>query len=257
MTDAPARSERASEAIARHIESLILEGSLRPGDSLLSEREMAEKLGVSRPTIRDGLKLLERRGLLRSEHGRGTWVAELGHASIADPLLALLARNAEVADDYLEFRDFVESSAAAVAAVRATELDLERLQECLNRIDAAHEKCDPEEEAQADAALHLAIYEASHNLVLLQIMRALSGNLQSNVVQNRMFATSAIRETLRAQHHSIANAIIARDGDKARNAAHDHLTYIKNVARKLARDEEKLNLSARRITGSGLRQKSP
>lgn len=247
------KPERAADAVARHIEKLILEGSLHPDERLLPERELAAELDVSRPTLRDALRILERKGLLAGTHGRGVRVAPLG-AGLADPLIALLAEHAELADDYLEFRDIVESSAARLAADRATEVDLARLGACLARIEHAHAADDPMEEAEADAALHLAIYEASHNVVLLQIMRALSATLRRDVMQNRahMFTIPSIRELLCSQHRAIAAAILARDPEAAAQAAHEHLAYLRRATRGIREAEAKLELSKRRHKGGGL-----
>lgn len=258
MTENAVKTQRAAETVARHIEKLILEGALRPGEYLLAERELAARLNVSRPTLRDGLKILEDRGLLLAERGRGTRVAALGAGAITDPLIALLAQSPEVADDYLEFRDVVESQAAALAAIRANDIDRQMIADCLAAIEAAHQGGDPDDEAEADAALHLAIYEASHNLVLLQMMRALSGILRSDVIQNRsrMFTIPAIRELLRDQHRAIAQAILDRDADGARAAAHEHLSYIRRAAQEIRESEAKLGQSLRRLSGGGLGQRS-
>lgn len=250
----PLRPEKVADSVARHIEGLILEGSLQPGEPLLPEREMAMRLNVSRPTLRDALKALEERGLLTSREGRGMRVARIGAGAITDPLIAMLAERQEVADDYLEFRDVVESSAAAMAAERANDLDLARIGECARRITEAHDAGDPADEAEADAALHLAIYEASHNLVLLLIMRALSSNLKTDVLQNRqrLFTIPDIRETLRDQHLAIAGTIMRRQPDAARAAAHEHLAYLRRTVQQIREDEGRIGLSQRRLNGGGL-----
>lgn len=259
MTEFPIRPERAAEAVARHIETLILEGSLAPDEGLLPERDLAQRLNVSRPTLRDGLKMLQDRGLLVGEKGRGLRVAPLGQAAFTDPLIALLADHPEVEDDYLDFRDVVESHAAGLAAQRATELDRDRIAAALEAIEAAHAAATPADEAEADAALHQAIYEASHNLVLLQIMRALSGNLRSNVARNRgrMFTLPQMRDRLRDQHRAIGAAILDRDPDAARAAAHDHLDYVRQASRDIAEAEAQLETARRRQSGGGLGQRRP
>lgn len=256
MTELSIRPARTAEAVARHIETLILEGSLRPDQGLLPERELAVRLNVSRPTLRDGLKLLRDRGLLTGDRGRGLRVTVLGQPAITDPLLKLLSERPDIEDDYLEFRDAVESRAAFLAASRATGLDRDRIAAALDRIETAHAAAVPEAEADADAALHLTIYEASHNLVMLQIMRALSDNLRSNVAVNRgrMFTLPRTRERLRDQHRAIAGAILAGDGQAARAAAHAHLAYIRQTARDVAQAEANLETALRRQSGGGLGQ---
>jgi GntR family transcriptional regulator, transcriptional repressor for pyruvate dehydrogenase complex len=254
MTGRAIKSDSAANLVAKHIEELILEGSLRPGESLLPERELAERLNVSRPTLRDGLKVLQQRGLLTTQEGRGVKVAQLGAATISDPLIAMLATKSEVADDCLEFRDIVESAAAAMAAQRANKVDMASLRSCLGRIDRAYARNNPLEETEADIELHMTIYEGSHNLVILQIMRALSGNLRTDVMYNRsrLFTLPNIRDLLRQQHLAIGEAIMARDPDAARSAAHDHLIYLRRAIREIRDAEAKLDISLRRAKGGGL-----
>ena len=136
----------AAESTARHIEDLILEGSLRPGEPLLAEREMALRLNVSRPTLRQGMRLLEDKGLLVAEAGGARVVAPLA-TSITDPLLELMSDRPEiVVEDYLELRATLERMAARLAAVRANDVDRDILRSCMERIDRAHDKADPHDE---------------------------------------------------------------------------------------------------------------
>ncbi|UFN48079.1 FCD domain-containing protein [Roseomonas sp. OT10] len=240
---------RAAEAVARHIEQLVREGALRPGERLLPERELAERLGVSRPTLREGLQSLERDGFLASQTGSGTRVAALG-TSITDPLTRLLATDGDAsAGDYLEFRAMMESSAAALAAERATTVDLAAIHACMERIDRAHGLQDPSDEAEADADLHIAIYEAAHNLVLLHVMRALSGMLREGVFYSReaLYARPEVRELLRDQHRAISEAILARDVPSARLAAERHIRFTQGALRTIREAEARLQVSLRRI----------
>lgn len=254
MSEKLNRPERAADAVMKHIEGRILEGSLRPGEALLPERELAQKLNVSRPTLRNALKSLEERGFLTSKEGRGVKVAQIGKECIIDPLIALLSEHSEVADDYLEFRDVVESSAAAMAAQRANEPEIQRMKACVAKIEAAHMANSPNDEAEADAELHLAIYEASHNLVLLQIMRVLSGNLRTDVLHNRqrLFTVPDVRDLLRDQHLDIAQAIIERRPADAQSAAHEHLSYLRRATREIREAEANLDIALRRIGSGGL-----
>ncbi|MER2510677.1 FCD domain-containing protein [Amaricoccus sp.] len=238
---------------ARHIEDLILEGSLRPGESLLPEREMATRLNVSRPTVRQGIKLLEDKGLLVAEAGGGRVVAPLA-TSLTDPLIELLSSRADVVDDYLELRATLESMAASLAATRANEVDRETLRGCMERIDAAHGKADAHDEAEADADLHVAVYEASHNVVLLQIMRALSGLLREGVFHNRvkLYARPEVRDVLLDQHRAIFDGIMARDPEAAGKAAAGHMAYTQRVLSEIVAADARLEISLRRIDGGNI-----
>ena len=137
----------AAASTARHLEDLILEGSLRPGDPLLPEREMALRLKVSRPTLRQGIKMLEDKGLIVADQNGGRQVAMLA-TSVTDPLIELMASRAETVDDYLELRAALEGLAAGLAATRANDVDRETLSRCIERIEAAHHDADPNDEAE-------------------------------------------------------------------------------------------------------------
>lgn len=242
----------AADATARHLEDLILEGSLRSGDSLLSEREMAAHLDVSRPVLREALKTLENKGLLKPTAG-GRVVAELA-TSVTDPLMALLEERKDMAKDYLELRGVLEDMAANLAAQRATDVDRKALQDCAKEINAAHATGDPKQEAEADLKLHMIVYEASHNIVLLHMMRALSKMLRKGVFLNRLqlYALPEVRSILRDQHLSIIDAILARDADQAGQAAAAHMIYTKTALAEIAAAEERLQMSLRRIESGGL-----
>lgn len=254
MTDPKITFERAGEVIARHIERLILEGTLRPGEALLPERDLADRLGTSRPTLREALKRLEDQGLLVQDGGKGKRVAPLGLARASDPLIALMARHEELGDDYLEFRSIVESAAAGMAAERASPVDLDRLRACMDRIEAAHLARNLDEEAAADTELHEIIYEASHSLVMMQVMRGLSGSLRDTVTRNRadLFSIPATRELLRDQHLAIARAILDRDPVAARQAAQDHLVFLRRATAEIRDARAKLDLSLRRLSHGGI-----
>ena len=243
----------AAHSTAHHIETLILEGSLNPGEPLLPEREMALRLEVSRPTLRQGMKLLEDRGLLVMAPGGARVVAPLA-ASIVDPLIDLMSRRGEVMDDYLELRAVLERMAAALAATRANDVDRASLQRCMDRIDRAYHQAEPHDEADADVDLHVAIYEASHNVVLLQVMRALSGMLRKDVFRNRekLYARPEVREVLLGQHRAIFDAVMERDSAAAGRAAEDHMTYTKRVMAEITAADARLEISLRRIEGGGI-----
>jgi hypothetical protein len=102
--------------------------------------------------------------------------------------------------------------------------------------------------------LHVAIYEATHNLVLLHVMRALSALLRSDVfhTRERLYARPKVRELLRDQHRAIYEAIAAGDGPAATEAAQAHLTYVRQAALEIRAAEEQLEVSWRRLEGGNV-----
>lgn len=239
---------KLADAIADHVERLVFEGVLRPGEKLIPERDLAERLEVSRPSLREALQKLEDKGLLHTTRD-GTVVAPLVNTTLTDPLARLLREHPEATFDYLEFRGGVEAMAAYHAALRATDVDREMLRQILERMERSHRIDDPTEEAEADTDLHMAIYDAAHNVVLLHIMRSLADMLRQDVFYNRqmLYARRGVREMLLAQHVGIARAILDGDADKAREAAQTHIDFTSRTLREIAAAEARLEVSLRRI----------
>lgn len=243
---------KLADAIADHLEKLILEGALRPGEKLLAERELAVKLDVSRPSLRDALAKLEERGLLVSGRN-GTHVAQF-LAHIAEPLVTLLQNNPETSYDYLEFRGSIEAQAAMLAAQRATDLDRDAIRGIVARMRTVHGKDDSSEEADADAELHLVIYEAAHNVVMLHIMRSLSDMLRNDVFYNRakLYLRKGVRELLLDQHRAVYQAVMAGDPQAARTAAEAHINFTRDALMEIAKADARLEVSLRRIAKSDI-----
>ena len=238
---------KLADAIAEHLERLILEGALRPGEKLLAERELAVKLDVSRPSLRDAIAKLEERGLLVTGRG-GTHVATF-LSQIADPLMTLMRNKPDASFDYLELRRAIEAAAAGLAAQRATDVDRDAIRAIVARMQDAHGKDDSSEEAEADADLHLAIYEAAHNVVMLHIMRTLSDLLRNDVFYNRadLYSRPGVRELLLQQHLAIANAVLAGDADAASAAADAHVEFTLQTLREIREHNARVQVSLRRI----------
>lgn len=224
----PVETERVATSVVRQIELLILRGLLRPGERLPPERDLSERLGVSRPSLREAIAELQGRGLLVARPGAGVYVAEMLGAAFSEALVGLFASHEEALFDYIAFRRDLEGMAAERAARHASDTDLKVIAAVFARMEAAHDKRNPADEAALDAEFHLAIIEASHNIVMLHMMRAMFDLLKAGVFYNRsrLFRNRATRDALLAQHRAILEAILARDPVAARAAAEAHLTYV-------------------------------
>lgn len=219
---------RVADAVVRQLEALVLEGVLRPGDRLPPERELAEALDVSRPTLREALSVLEGEGLVTARQGGGTYVAGVTGSVFSEPMVRLFARHHEATRDYLEFRAEVESAAAGLAARRASPADRAILSRIVERMGEAHAAGDPDEEARLDVEFHIAISDASHNIVMIQTLRSIYNLLVHGVFQNRtmLFGRDDARNRLLEQHRAIYDAIIAGEPEAAATAARSHMVYV-------------------------------
>ena len=249
MSTAPVKPAKLAEAIAEHIQKLVLEGILRPGERLLSERDLSVKLDVSRPSLREGLAKLVESGLLSTDAQGATYVSEQVGRSLRDPI-ALLLNDPAARLDCMEFRLVVETAAAGFAAERASDIDRARITENFEAMATAHACGDVDAIAHHDAEFHLAIYEASHNLMMLHTMQSLESMVRSNVYLNRrnMFENAASPEVQLPEHRAIFDAIMARDAQAASDAARAHMVSTIRVQREILDTERRMEASIRRLT---------
>lgn len=222
------QSEKLSQSVVRQIELLILRGILRPGERLPAERDMAERMGVSRPILRDAVAEMETRGLLAIRPNAGVFVAEVLGSAFSPALVALFASHEEAVIDYLAFRRDMEGLAAERAARAGSDTDLAVVDAIFRKMEGAHAKRDPGDEAELDAGFHMAIIEASHNVVMLHMMRSMYDLLQQGVFYNRqlMFRNRITRDMLLDQHRAINDGLQSRNPAAARRAVEAHLDYV-------------------------------
>jgi len=253
MSRSSIKPAKLADAIAEHIKQLILEGTLQPGERLQSERELAVKLDVSRPSLRAALDALIAEGLLVTDTQGVAYVSDALGKALRDPLLSLM-ETPQARIDCMELRSVVEAAAAGLAAERASKVDREILTARFAAMVAAHKRDDVEGIATADAEFHFAIYEASHNLMMLHFMRSLESILRSSVYMNRKNLYEHMREwdSQLQEHQAIVDAIMAGDPKRAREAARVHMTTAMRTQGEIQQAEERLQASIRRMSRSDL-----
>lgn len=242
------QQEKLSQGVLRQIEELILRGILRPGERLPSERELSEKMGVSRPSLREALSELQDKGLLVSKVGSGVFVADVLGSAFSPALVSLFATHDSAVFDYISFRRDMEGLAAERAARLASDTDLKVIDAIFKKMEVAQQKRNPAEEAALDADFHLAIIEASHNIVMLHMMRSMYELLREGVFYNRsvMFKQRMTRDHLLDQHRAINDALQARDPEAAKAAVASHLDYVKGALVDQLKADENEDFAKRR-----------
>jgi len=227
----PVSAESVSDAVQRQVEALILRGVLRPGERLPSERDMAQRLNVSRPSLREALAALEKAGLIETRPNTGARVAQVFGSIFTEPLLALFSTHEEALFDFLTFRREIEGLAADRAAREGSDADLSVIDATFQRMEAAHSKRSPEQESSLDVDFHMSIVEAAHNVVMLHVMRSMLEMLRAGVFYNRqlLFQVKSIRDELLEQHRAINIAIQAREPAAAQAAVVAHLHFIETA----------------------------
>ncbi len=174
------RQPKLSDVIEQQLEFLILEGTLRPGEKLPPERELAKQFDVSRPSLREAIQRLEAKGLLLRRQGGGTFVQSSLWQSFSDPLVELLSDHPESQFDLLETRHALEGIAAYYAALRSTDEDKDRIRELHHAIELAQESGDLDAESEAVLQYQIAVTEASNyiNTIAVEDEPEYPGNLE-------------------------------------------------------------------------------
>ncbi|MDF7681702.1 pyruvate dehydrogenase complex transcriptional repressor PdhR [Enterobacteriaceae bacterium ESL0689] len=240
---------KLSDVIEQRLECLILEGTLRPGEKLLPERELAKQFDVSRPSLREAIQRLEVKGLLFRRQGGGTFVQNHLWQSFSDPLVTLLTDHPESQLDLLETRHALEGIAAYYAALRGTDEDKARIRELHHAIELAQQSGDSEAESEAVLRYQIAVTEAAHNVVLLHLLHCMEPMLAQNMRHNfeLLYARREMLSLVSEHRRDIFAAIIAGKPDQAREASHRHLAFIEQILLDRHREESRRERSLRRL----------
>jgi GntR family transcriptional repressor for pyruvate dehydrogenase complex len=212
----PNLAAHAAGILARSIE----DGSLRPGARLPGEIELARQLGISRPVVREAIAYLKADGLVESRHGRGLFVnrqetlrLRLGEIDASDKSIL----------EFLELRRGLEVEAAQLAALRHTDLDLDRMEAAIAALNVADEA--GEESSEHDLAFHLAIADAARNPLFRRVLQFVAKPLLASIQEMRAKDRGAAKriEKRRAHHDRILKRIKARDAAGAAEAMRCHI----------------------------------
>lgn len=216
--------------IAAVLEERILQNVYPIGSKLPPERQLAAEFGVSRQSLRSALNILATRGMLHTRQGDGHYVSERVDKTFQYGWESLIDTHTNLEAEVLDFRRGIEGMLAALAAQRRTEADLARMRRWLVRLQQAYARHDLDQQSAADAAFHQSVADAAHNILFTRLsdglLRLLTGQTRRNL--GNMFGTPDMHAQLMAQHEAIFAAIEQKDPAAARQAAHQHLDYVKH-----------------------------
>lgn len=240
---------RISDAVAATLERRILEGSLKPGDRLPAERELAAELGVSRPSLREAIQKLASKGMVQSRQGGGTYVTEALEAAFFDPWADMMGSHPTLREDMLEFRRMLEGQAAEWAAERATDADLQRLAQSYAALADAFVADDADRRSEADIAFHQAIGDAAHNVLIGHLSSALLRLMHDNIRLNlgELKAVPAASRLLMSQHDAIYHAVRDKKPQAARAAAETHIDFVRETLAQTLRSVARRETAERRL----------
>lgn len=207
------------EIVFQALREAIISGELKPGERLM-EVQLAEEMGVSRTPVREAIRKLELEGLVVMVPRKGAYVAGLSMKDAAD---------------VFEVRQSLEGLAAALAAERITDEEIEALERILLEINDAAEKNDLNLIIQKDAEFHNILFKASRNDKLVQIINKLKEQIDRFRIQS--FENPGRLKKLVEEHKKIVEAISERNVEKAKKLAEEHIEKVENNVMNILRKQ--------------------
>lgn len=223
----PIKSTRVYEQVIEQIKKMIMDGTLRKGDKLPTERDLAEQLQVSRASVREALRALEVIGLIESRQGAGNYIKESFGDSLFEPMSMMFLLEKGTPLEILEFRKVLEVEAAVLAAARIKDEEIDTLGILLKKI----KECDDEDTSIAlDKEFHFTIAKASKNLLIINILQVISELIDEFIKDSRkkILRYADNGEKLKIQHEMLYNALKARDIEDAYSAINGHFKLIED-----------------------------
>lgn len=218
----PLSRPRLYEQVVRRLREHVAGSELRAGDRLPPERELAERLGVSRASVRQAIVVLEVQGLVEVRHGGGTYLR--GESLEGEPVEDLVARKQRL-PEALEAREALETKLVELAAQRRTEQDLAEIDAAL--AEMREELAAGELGAEGDRRFHAAITAAAHNSLLTEFMRAIAGEI-AETRRESLLQPHRPPKSL-GQHERIAEAVRNSQPRAAVTAMRRHLRTVSRV----------------------------
>jgi GntR family transcriptional repressor for pyruvate dehydrogenase complex len=227
---------KVSDRVCDQVQELIAEGRLRPGERLPSERELTALFDVSRSSVREAILKLECLGFVEQRHGEGTFIKSVTDAPLAQAGAVLVGKE-DFLFDLMEVRNELETWAAALAAERASDAEIQEMREIIAAMAAAREERARGHEM--NFRLHFLISRAGGNRFLPHIMETISDWIKrvTHAVYADLYDDRAVYDHLLDQHRAIVEAIASRDPEAASQAMEKHLRFAVEAAR---RDPEKM-----------------
>lgn len=221
----PVKNTKVYEQVIEQIKYMIVSGELKKGDRLPPERELVERLQVSRTSVREALRALQIIGLVECRQGGGNFIRERFEDNLIEPLSLMFtlqnSRNAEI----LELRRVLEVETASLAAKNISEDELKALGDIISKMKS---QPDENDNVVLDKEFHYIIAGASRNNLIVSILTAVSSLMDSFIKEAReaIINRDENKETLLEHHEMIYEALADHDVKKAGKVMEEHMNMI-------------------------------
>lgn len=220
----PIKNTKVYEQVIEQIKDMIADGTLKKGDKLPSERDLAEQLGISRASIREAIRSLEIIGLIESKQGDGNFIRSSFENSLFEPLSIMFMLNECKLEEIFELRKVIEIETAALAAKQVTDEELDYILELINKMRNSENE---EERVTYDTKFHYKIAQASRNFLIVNILNTVSTLMDSFIKDARkIIISNKHKDDIDFQHKKIWNALKNHNPGEAAEAMRKHMELI-------------------------------
>lgn len=220
----PIKNTKVYEQVIEQIKAMIADGTLKKGDKLPAERELVEKLQVSRTSIREAMRAMEIIGLIESKQGGGNFVREDFENNLFEPLSIMFMLEKGDPKEIIELRKIIEVETVALAAMRITDEELESIG---NIIQDLKNSANEENAVKIDKRFHYEIAKASKNSLIISILNAISSLIDAYIkdARTRILEDEGNKVLLSSQHEKVYLALKKHDAAEAEEAMKQHLDF--------------------------------
>ena len=219
-------NSRSYDKLISYVKEKILNKEFVVGDKLPSERDLATKLEISRNSVREGIRILDRMGVIYSQHGAGNYISSQFDRTMTEVMSMMYVLKGMNMEEITDFRFGLEYGAVNLAVKNATDEQKKKMLELLNDI----EKADTEQErAKKDKTLHYLLIEASENTYIISTFNALNHIMEKYVpeMREKIFKGMETEEQLAISHRNLVEGVVEGDLSKALEGLFNHFKYIR------------------------------
>ncbi len=225
------KQDKAYKGVIEYFKNKIMTGELRPGEKLPPEREIAQTLKVSRNSVREALRIMDMTGVISSQQGSGNYITCEFQKSIAETMGMMFAMSQIDYRQISQLRYALEQQAFALAVENVSKEQIEMLDELVTKLDRS---TDEQENARIDKQIHFTLAQASGNRLILIILEACSGVIDTFIKNMRaeILRTKAAKESLNLCHRQIVQALKSKDRILGKEALDRHFDMINEILEK-------------------------
>lgn len=229
---APIKNTKVYEEVITKIKEKVSNGTLKKGDKLPSERDLAVELNASRTSIREALRALEVIGFIECRQGEGNYIKNTLENILLEPLSLMFMLQESSPEDILELRKILETETSAVAAKKISSIELSELKVLIEKLKISKSE---EKNAQIDKEFHYKIAEATGNFLIVNFLKSISALMDAFIkdARNKILANASNKEELIKQHEDIYEGLFNHNPKDAADAMRKHLDFANEYMNKI------------------------